>query len=185
MNDGSDSCHTATTLEPLQPESAGDVSVDVLIEAGDWSPIVDVEKTVLAAAQAAARFPEARLRGGQAAIALSNDEQMSVLNAEFRGKPVPTNVLSFPAPQGLPAGAANVRFLGDIILAAETLTREAADLNIPPQHHLQHLIVHGLLHLTGFDHIEEEDAQEMEALETRILATLSIPDPYALPQDEA
>ncbi|MEQ8823564.1 MAG: rRNA maturation RNase YbeY [Filomicrobium sp.] len=184
MNDDSDSCHSATSQDPPKPAVAGEVTVDVLIEAGDWSSFADIENFVIIAAQAAARFPEAGLAGGQAAIALSNDAQVATLNADFRGKPAPTNVLSFPAPKGLPTEEGEGRFLGDIILAAETLDREAADLGIPPKHHLQHLVVHGLLHLAGFDHIEEEDAQEMEALETRILATLNIPDPYTHPMDE-
>jgi len=154
------------------------ISVDVVENGGDWTAIADPALAVQEAARAAAGFPEAGLAGTSAAIALAGDAEVATLNASYRGKPAPTNVLSFPAP-AMPAGCENgERFLGDIILAAETVTREAAELGIPPEHHLQHLVIHGLLHLSGFDHDDDEAAHHMETLETRILATLAIPDPY-------
>ena len=118
---------------------------------------------------------------------LRSDEKLGVLPPDiaYRGKDAPTNVLSLPFREEPhdPAGAAQPRHLGDIVLAVETLQREAAEQGIPPLHHLQHLVVHGLLHLLGFDHDAEVEAEAMERLETRILATLGVPDPYAAVED--
>jgi probable rRNA maturation factor len=108
-------------------------------------------------------------------IVLTDDAEQQELNREWRGIDKPTNVLSFPQiePFGPVSG-----ILGDIVLARETLEREAEELQKPFLHHFTHLVVHGFLHILGYDHIEERDALEMESLETRILATLGIPDPY-------
>jgi probable rRNA maturation factor len=108
-------------------------------------------------------------------IVLTDDAEQQELNREWRGIDKPTNVLSFPQiePFGPVSG-----ILGDIVLARETLEREAEELQKPFHHHFTHLVVHGFLHILGYDHIEERDALEMESLETRILATLGIPDPY-------
>ena len=104
---------------------------------------------------------------------------MRRLNLAYRGKDAPTNVLSFPfqRPPGT-AGDADA-YLGDVVLAAETVRREAAERGIEPTHHLQHLVVHGLLHLLGYDHETDAAAEDMEGLETEILATIGIADPYA------
>jgi probable rRNA maturation factor len=110
---------------------------------------------------------------GAIAIALSSDDEVRALNARFRGQDKPTNVLSFPA-AGPEAGGVS----GDIIIAYETLMHEAAVEHKPPLHHLAHLTVHGLLHLAGYDHHEDEEAEAMETLERHILATLGIHDPY-------
>ncbi|MDD3444006.1 MAG: rRNA maturation RNase YbeY [Zavarzinia sp.] len=115
-------------------------------------------------------------------ICLADDEAVRLLNRDWRGKDKPTNVLSFPGLEGalaasLPAEAP--RPLGDIVLAFETCAREAAEQGKPFAHHVQHLVVHGVLHLLGLDHETEAEAEDMEALETRILSTLGLPDPYA------
>ncbi|NVJ98755.1 MAG: rRNA maturation RNase YbeY [Alphaproteobacteria bacterium] len=111
------------------------------------------------------------------------------LNHDYRGKDKPTNVLSFPGvePDDLfdsfdfsEAGGPPV-MLGDLIIAGPVVVAEAQDQNKQVHHHLAHLCVHGVLHLMGFDHIEEEDAEEMEALEREILASLGINDPYVIP----
>lgn len=195
MSDDSDRCPSGSDDEPPQPgpavptqacevlADAGLISVDVMENGGDWTALTDAAAAIREAAFAAANFAESKLAGTSAAIALAGDEEVAGLNASYRGKPSPTNVLSFPAPQ-LPTGIgaraeAEGRFIGDIILAAETVFREAAEMGIPPKHHLQHLVVHGLLHLSGFDHEDDEAANSMETLETLILAALEIPDPYA------
>ena len=189
MNEQAASGHGSTDGEPGQPGSdkppstAGAsvirVHLDVSVDAGDWSSIANAEELVEAAGRTAAEFVDARLQGTCAAVSLSNDETVAGLNATYRGQSKPTNVLSFPA-SGFPTAAdSEPRFIGDIILAAETVMSEARDQGIPAANHLQHLIVHGLLHLTGFDHETDAAAKDMEALETRILAALGIPDPYA------
>ena len=102
---------------------------------------------------------------------------MRALNARWRGQDKPTNVLSFPA-----AGAeklAESAALGDIAVAFETLAREAEAADVPLADHYRHLIAHGFLHLIGYDHQTDEEAERMEALETRILARLGVADPYA------
>lgn len=117
---------------------------------------------------------------------VSNDESQQ-LNGDYRGKDKPTNVLSFPGvePDDIfdafdmaEAGGPPV-MLGDLVIAGPVVVAEAREQNKPVAHHLAHLCVHGVLHLMGFDHIEEEDAEEMEALEREILADFGIPDPYA------
>ncbi|MEM7722681.1 MAG: rRNA maturation RNase YbeY [Pseudomonadota bacterium] len=124
-----------------------------------------------------------------ASILACDDARIATLNADFRGKAQPTNVLSWPSenrytrsgempllPPPHPVGPPLE--LGDIALSHGALTREAAAAGIPFEHHLAHLLAHGLLHLLGFDHITDPDAELMEGIETRVLARLGIPDPY-------
>ncbi len=100
---------------------------------------------------------------------------MKALNSQFRGVDKPTNVLSFPVAEG----PGNDGALGDIILGYETISRESQEQGKPLLHHAQHLTMHGVLHLLGFDHERDEEAQEMEALETKLCRKLGIADPYA------
>ena len=114
------------------------------------------------------------------ALVLGNDADVRRLNRDYRGRDKPTNVLSFPGGGG---GSVHVEgqsiHLGDIILGYETVVREALEQKKPLAHHLLHLCVHGCLHLLGYDHIRDEDAEIMEDLERQILKTLGISDPYA------
>lgn len=118
------------------------------------------------------------------AILATDDAQIALLNAEFRGKPVPTNVLSWPAQELVPPAQpkadpdGNVP-LGDIAIAYDTCAREAADQGKEMRAHVTHLIVHGMLHLLGYDHQRDQDATLMEALEVAILCKLGIGDPYS------
>lgn len=130
------------------------------------------------------------VEGFQVSLMGCDDARIAVLNADFRGKPQPTNVLSWPseergaefvgevpeAPE--PGEAEDPESLGDIAIAYETCAREAEDQGKPMVDHVTHLIVHGVLHLLGYDHVEEEDAAVMEAIEVRILASLGVSDPY-------
>jgi probable rRNA maturation factor len=119
----------------------------------------------------------AQLSGpAELSIVLTNDAEQRELNREWRGKDASTNVLSFPQiePFGPVAG-----ILGDITLARETVAREAEELGTPFAHHFTHLVVHGFLHILGYDHLEETEALQMEGLETQILARLGVEDPYA------
>ena len=123
---------------------------------------------------------------------LSHDSAIKALNSDWRGKNTATNVLSFPAaPAGRPpktgkAGKKNHRksgqpipYIGDIVIAYQTTAREAEAEGKPFSHHLAHLAIHGFLHLLGYDHENERDAETMESLERRILRRLAVPDPYA------
>jgi probable rRNA maturation factor len=114
------------------------------------------------------------------AIALMSDAEVHALNKAFRAKDAPTNVLSFPSAPAIrkhKSGSAPV-FLGDVALAYETVVREAQEQDKPVFNHAAHLVVHGVLHLAGFDHETGADAERMEAAERQILARLGIPDPY-------
>jgi len=120
---------------------------------------------------------KAKVKGAaELSILLTNDEEQHELNQQWRGKDSSTNVLSFP--QIEPFGPV-VGMLGDITMARETLVREADNLGKSFADHFSHLVVHGFLHILGYDHIDEAEALQMESLETQILASLGIDDPYA------
>ncbi len=141
-----------------------------------------VPRTGVPAAASFRRWVEAALRGArrrkptELAIRIVDTDEGRALNRDYRGKDYATNVLSFPAE--LPPGLA-LPLIGDLAICAPVVAREAAEQGKPPRDHWAHLTVHGVLHLLGHDHIEEAQAEAMEALETRILAGLGIPDPYA------
>ncbi len=107
----------------------------------------------------------------------TDDIEMARLNSFFRSRSQPTNILSFPAAAGVIASAQDV-FLGDLVLSYDIIIDEAHRAERPPVDHLSHLFVHGLLHLTGHDHKTDREAEQMEALETQLLAAQNIPDPY-------
>lgn len=153
------------------------LDIDVVHDGGDWSAVADAENLVRLAAREVAS--SLQLAHSEVCVALSADEQVAELNASYRGKQAPTNVLSFPAGPSIPIDDNDPQFLGDIVLALETLQREAAELGISVEHHMQHLVVHGLLHLLGYDHATEAEAEVMEGLEVAILARLGVADPYA------
>jgi probable rRNA maturation factor len=153
--------------------------VDVVVEGGDWSAFEPLAEAVGAAADAAGAHPAAAVHlPATATVAFDSDASVRRLNRTYRGLDKATNVLSFPALPMPDGGPPAVPHLGDIVLADATLTREAMELGIPPRHHLLHLVVHGLLHLMGYDHEEDDEAEVMESLETAILATLGVADPY-------
>lgn len=146
--------------------------IDVEIEAPAWaSALADAEALTLAAAEAALASEGADGEG--VTLLLTDDEAVRDLNARFRGKDAATNVLSFPAPHN------PERHLGDVALAYGVCAREAEAQGKPLGHHLQHLVVHGVMHLLGYDHMTDVEAEAMEDLERVVLAGLGIPDPYA------
>ncbi len=153
--------------------------VEIVRHADIWDGLGVREAVFIEAAEAA--FAAAPPPGGEASeltIVLTGDEEMAELNRLWRGKDASTNVLSFPGGDGAEAEG-TPRMLGDIVLAAETVVKEARDLGIALPDHVSHLVVHGVLHLLGFDHEDGEEAERMEALETTVLAGLGIADPYA------
>ncbi|MBB1485544.1 rRNA maturation RNase YbeY [Oceanospirillum sediminis] len=113
--------------------------------------------------------------GHEVTVRIVTSEESQLLNHQYRGKDKPTNVLSFPfeSPPGI-----ELPLLGDLIVCADVVAAEAAEQGKLLSHHWAHMIIHGCLHLLGYDHIEEQDAEEMEALEVELLAELNIKDPY-------
>jgi probable rRNA maturation factor len=155
---------------------------EVIVAADCWQSEPDAEATVQRAIVAASQATGADVvDNAEVAVMLTDDATIRTFNKDFRGIDKPTNVLSFPAPEMDVADDQEPapRALGDIAIAYETLRREADEEAKPFLHHLSHLAVHGFLHLIGYDHETDEEAEEMEALEVAILAQLGIPDPYA------
>jgi probable rRNA maturation factor len=156
------------------------VTIGISVEAGAWHRILGAELIVHRAVAAAlddagpGDGPGDGEVDGEVDVLLADDARVRELNRVWRGKDQATNVLSFPASMPAPA-----RLLGDIALAFETVTREAAAEGKTPEAHLTHLAVHGTLHLLGHDHDNDKDAAEMEDREIAILARLGFPDPYA------
>ncbi len=153
-------------------------SIDVVIESARWRRLPRAANVVRRAIGAAV---PARTRNAELSVILTSDRAIRSLNRRWRGRDKPTNVLSFPSPpersgkrpRGVP------RHLGDIVLAYETVTREARAEGKPLDHHIAHLALHGFLHLLGYDHESRGQAEAMERRERRILARLGVPDPYA------
>jgi probable rRNA maturation factor len=170
-------CDAAQDGEPQQP-----LRVALVREDGDWSALPDLEAAIERAAAALARHPDCRLPApSQASVVLGSDALLARLNSAFRGKQGATNVLSFPyqRPAGQrPTDSAEEGYLGDVVLAAQTVHREAVERGIEPTAHLQHLVVHGLLHLLGSGHETDAEAEAMEALESAILAAVGVADPH-------
>ncbi len=167
------------------------LTVETEIVAGDWDSAVDWPGLARAACAAAlAQTPHAHLAHSgtsvEVAVRLTDDAEVHALNRQYRDKDAATNVLSFPMVQpdlldGLSNSDDGEVLLGDIVLAATTIDREAAAKHIVPADHATHLIAHGMLHLIGMDHADDAAANGMEALEVAALATLGLADPYASP----
>jgi probable rRNA maturation factor len=160
---------------PAPPET------EVLIVAECWAAEADAEAVVHRAIATAASLVDTDTGDAELAVMLTDDAGIRALNNNWRGQDKPTNVLSFPAlqPTAAPSPDDAPRMLGDIAIAYQTTRREADDQQKPFDHHLSHLAVHGFLHLVGYDHGNDADAEAMENLERAILAQLGIPDPYA------
>jgi probable rRNA maturation factor len=157
------------------PRRGARPSVEIVIESALWKSRHDAEALLRRAIVAAASAVSAT--EGELAVVLTDDTAIRALNRNWRRKDSATNVLSFPASDAHNARGAP-RLLGDIVIAYETTEREARAERKPFAHHLAHLAVHGFLHLAGYDHAADDDAEAMERLETAILARLHVPDPY-------
>jgi probable rRNA maturation factor len=145
------------------------------------NPIINVQRRVNAAGIPAPStlraWALAALEGaapGEITIRIVAEEESAKLNGKFRHKPYATNVLSFP----YEAEALSEPVLGDLVICAPVVAREAAEQNKEPHAHWAHMVVHGVLHLLGHDHVQEDEAERMEAKERQILARLGFPDPY-------
>jgi len=168
------------TMEPL---------VDTLIEDARWAAfgLEDLAETTARATLLAVGLPG---EGFEISLLGCDDRRIADLNADFRGKPQPTNVLSWPSDERgagtegaqprrpRPGSEGMPEELGDIAIAFETCEREAADQGKPLRDHVTHLLVHGTLHLLGYDHVRDGDAALMEATEIRILADMGLANPY-------
>lgn len=171
--------------------------IEILVSAPDWPDgtrrlVREAARAALADNRWTARGHD--LAGATLSVELADDDRVAALNARWRDRPGPTNVLSFPAHEGEDLATALAAAdpdgpppaLGDIILARGTCAREAAAGGVPLADHLALLVVHGCLHCLGHDHVEDDEAEAMEALETRILARLGIRDPRggaAMPEE--
>ena len=159
------------------------IEINVCVSSDLWlTACPDAESLAERAALAALAAPAPAAAGIKMllGIVLTDDTEQRVLNRTWRGKDAPTNVLSFAITdldEAAPIGAPIL--LGDVVLAFETVAREAAEQKKPLPDHLSHLVVHGVLHLLGFDHESDEEAAIMEARETEILTRLGVPAPYA------
>jgi probable rRNA maturation factor len=156
----------------MKQTRASALKIDVMVDSKRWKEPAKI-KAVIRRAIAQAAAETRSTAGGELAIVLTDDSAIRTLNRDWRGIDKATNVLSFPAKNNGPQP-----HLGDIVLAFETIEREAKSEHKPLAHHLAHLAVHGFLHLVGYDHERDKDAREMEQAERDILRQLKIPDPY-------
>ena len=157
------------TSAPSQRTAAPPIDIQIASPLWDAQPLAaQTVRDAIAAAAAALAAPSREV-----SVVLTDDASIQKLNREWRKIDKPTNVLSFPA-----AKAGGAAFLGDIVIAYETLARECADEDKVFLHHLAHLTVHGFLHLIGYDHQIDSDADAMEGLESNIMQIMKMPDPY-------
>lgn len=161
----------ATLADPAGPGEAGSPAVEVTLQAGAWPDVPALEALAARAVAAAAGVAGRSLAGHEVSVVLADNAAIRRLNARWRDRDRATNVLSFPQAGG--------PLLGDIVLGYETLANEATVAGRPLEHHIAHLVVHGCLHLLGYNHQEDAEADRMEDLERAALSTIGIPDPYA------
>jgi probable rRNA maturation factor len=163
------------------PEPPG-IAIDLSIASPAWKRALPTVASIARKAAIAALAQSGKKIGAaELSLVLTNDAIVRDLNARWRGKDAPTNVLAFasdePPVKGKPV------LLGDVVLAYQTIAREAREQKKRLADHLRHLVIHGVLHLLGYDHIKPTPAKRMEALETRILASMGVADPYRIPEE--
>ncbi len=182
MNDPDPGQSTTSAAAAHAPGATGAcISVILHAEGTGKSEMSTLISDVRDAARAA--LGVAGVARAEMTLVITDDARMRALNRQFRGIDKPTNVLSFPEPEESPHPEQNAApSLGDVVVSLDTLVREAAEQGKSFSAHAAHLVVHGVLHLLGYDHASDGDAARMEALEVRTLARLGFPDPYANPQ---
>lgn len=151
------------------------IELEIVYHSNEWRKFKNLERGIQRAVQAT--FSKVGMQEDRPiliSLALSDDVEIQRLNASFRGKDKPTNVLSFPAGDDEWAPAEGPISIGDVILAYETVMREAEEQKLAPQDHIHHLVIHGILHNLGFDHENDHDAEIMEGLEREILESLKV-----------
>jgi len=161
------------------------IEIEIAVQDPQWENLASIEKVVRESAFNTLRdaiLPKVAVgRDLEVSLVLANDDLLHVLNNEYREKDKPTNILTFAslddADEPITEGALN---LGDVILSYDTIMKEAEDQGKFIADHVRHLVVHGVLHLLGYDHIEDEDATDMETLEIRILETMGVQNPYTI-----
>ena len=150
------------------------MNLDISVDDKDWTAVPNLRKLARRAISAAINDNKVSL-----SLLFTSDAKIREINRQWRGKAATTNVLSFPVSAKTPVPAGEPRPLGDIALAFGVISREAEEQKKPIAHHVTHLIVHGALHLLGYDHETDSEAEAMEAREIMILAGLGIENPYA------
>lgn len=155
------------TPDPQKTTRPGALVIDVSRNDKAWPDLAPLIRPAVEAALAEVDDPTR----GELSVVLTDEAQIKALNRDYRDKDKPTNVLSFPMPP-------ETGLMGDVILARETLVREADEQNKTFEHHFTHLLIHGVLHLQGFDHQNDQEAEDMEACEIAALASLGIDNPY-------
>lgn len=154
------------------------LKIEYLVESDRWPDMELLEALVKQAVTAASQAAGLKwLEGAELSLVFTDDQRIAALNEKWRGKPKPTNVLSFPGENIKPGQAAGA-MIGDIVLAFETVSGEAEAQQKGFEAHLSHLVIHGFLHLFGYDHGDDIAAEQMEALEIAALQGLGIDDPY-------
>ncbi len=165
-----------------RPKPAPAIVIDLAMPSARWRrSLPGVKKIATEAANAALVQSKKRIPPAELSLVLADDAAVAALNQRWRGRAGPTNVLSFPG--GDEFSSPGPRLLGDVVLAYGTVSREAKAQGKTLADHARHLIVHGVLHLLGYDHEADGPARRMERLETRILATLGVSDPYRVRED--
>lgn len=154
------------------------MNVSVEVEDEAWRSLAGLEELTLSCVQAALTGAGRPFSDCEVAVLFTDDGSIAEINGEWRGRDRPTNVLSFPSPEDMPVPEGELRPLGDIVLAHGVITAEAREQGKSLRDHTAHLIVHGTLHLLGYDHESDHEAEQMEGLETSILKGLGISDPY-------
>jgi probable rRNA maturation factor len=158
------------------------IAIDLSIACASWKRALPSAASVARKAAVAALAQSGKKLGAaELSLVLADDATVQDLNARWRDKDAPTNVLAFASGEK-PAKGKPV-LLGDVVLAYQTVAREAKEQKKRFADHLRHLVIHGVLHLLGYDHIKSTQAKRMETLETRILATLGVADPYRIPEE--